>query len=130
MQLLGFDVYERMMQRARALAAETTAGLARDRERIEALAAATPEARGVLEARAIACATARAAWRALKPELDARGVAAADADAAATAATDRVRRLDAIVVPNDVRAVSTAVRDAEALLAAPSRTPKRWPNSS
>ncbi len=116
-QLLGLDVYERMMQRARARAAETTAGLARDRERISVLGAATPEARVVLETRAAACANARDEWRGMKPEFDTLAADASATEGVAAAAHDRVARLAAIDVPRDVAELAIAVRRSEGALA-------------
>lgn len=111
-QLLGLDVYERMMQRARRRAAETTASLARDRERIEALASATPEARARLAASGEACGAARANWRLLKPDLDARQSEAEAADGAAATAHDRMQRLRAITAPEDLGVWTARLQEA------------------
>ncbi len=117
-QLLGLDVYERMMQRARGRAAETTASLARDRERISALSPATPAARAALAARAEACASARANWRLLKPELDAGRIVAEAADGAAATAHDRVQRLSAIAAPEDLGVWTERISETAAAVAA------------
>ena len=117
-QLLGLDVYERMMQRARALAAQTSASLARDRERIEQLRAVTPEVRAEAEAKVAQCAAARARWRAAQPELDALE---ADADAAvraSEAAATVARRLGSISVPAGFAALGAALTAADAELVA------------
>ena len=116
-QLLGLDVYERMMQRARAGAAETSASRDRDRERIAALVAATPEARVVLAARAAACANARDEWRAMKPEFDAISAEASATEAVAASAHDRVARLTTIEIPRDVAELAIAVRQSDGALA-------------
>ncbi len=112
-QLLGLDVYERMMQAARTRATAATSERARDQERINALAGATPEAIDALEARAAACAEARTAWRARQPELDERAAEARAADARATAATARVTALASLAAPADLDAQSAVVRKAD-----------------
>ncbi len=117
-QLLGLDVYERMMQRARALAAETTASLARDRERIEQLRAVTPEVRAEAEAKVAACVAARAHWRAVQPELDAAEAEAAAAVRASERAATVARRLDLVSVPAGFAALGAALNAAETELVA------------
>ena len=116
-QLLGLDVYERMMQRARVLAAETSAGLARDRERIELLGNVTPELRSSLVAHAVACASARALWRSKKPELDALAGDAAEAEAGAAQAVAHAERLRSVAVPRDLAALAAALVSSERALA-------------
>ncbi len=108
-QLLGLDVYERMMQRARAIAAETRTALARDRERLDELASATPEARRQLEDRAGACATARTEWQAARAEIDAFATVAREADEQARRARERVVRLGSVVVPDGVAELAATV---------------------
>ena len=116
-QLLGLDVYERMMQRAKRIANETEAAIAADRSRIEALAGATPEARADLTSRHDACTAARARWRARQPELERLLDAARAADAAADEAGNPRRTLAAVVPPADLDALATALREAETALA-------------
>ena len=117
-QLLGLDVYERMMQRARALAAETTASLARDRERIEQLRAVTPEVRAEAESKVAACVATRAHWRAVQPELDAVEAEAAAAVRASDAAATIAHRLGAIAIPDGFEALGVALTAVDAELVA------------
>ncbi|MEP6623578.1 MAG: SMC family ATPase [Acidimicrobiia bacterium] len=114
-QLLGLDVYERMMQAARTRAAAASSERARDQERIDALAGATPETIAALDARAASCAQARATWRSRQPDLDERAVAANAADALASTAATRVQALDGLEPPADLEAHSAVVRAAESL---------------
>ena len=117
-QLLGLDVYERMMQRARALAAETTALLARDRQRIEQLRAVTPELRAAAEAKVAQCATARDRWRAVQPELDALEAEVATAVRTSEVAANVAGRLGAIAIPEGFEALGAALTAADAELVA------------
>ncbi len=115
-QLLGLDVYERMMQRARALAAETASSLSRDRERIEQLRAITPELRAEAEAKVSQCVAARARWRAVQPELDALEADAVAAVRASEAAATVAHRLGSISVPAGFAALGVALTAADAEL--------------
>ncbi len=124
-QLLGLDVYERMMQRARGRAAETTASLARDRDRIQALAGATPEARAGLATRGEACAAARAKWRLLKPDLDAGWTVAEAADGVAATAHDCIHRLSAIIAPEDLGVWTERLRETAAAVVASEQESER-----
>ena len=117
-QLLGLDVYERMMQRARALAAQTTASLSRDRERIEQLRAVTPELRAEAEAKVAECVAARARWRSVQPELEALEAEAVSAVRASEAAATVANRLGSISVPAGFAALGAALTAAEAELVA------------
>ena len=117
-QLLGLDVYERMMQRARTIASETAASIAADRNRIEALVGATPEARAVLVARRAECTAARDRWRARQPELEQLTDAARAADADAAAAGERARTLAAVEPPGGLDELTAAMQGAEAAVAA------------
>ena len=117
-QLLGLDVYERMMQRARALAAETTASLARDRQRIEQLRVATPELRTAAAAKVAECAAARARWRAVQPELDALEADVAAAVRASDTAANVALRLGAIAIPEGFEALGASLTAVDAELVA------------
>ncbi|MEO6468951.1 MAG: SMC family ATPase [Acidimicrobiia bacterium] len=117
-QLLGLDVYERMMQRARALAAGTTASLERDRQRIEQLRAVTPELRAAAEAKVAECAAARARWRAVQPELDALEAEVATAVRRSEVAANVAGRLGAIAIPEGFEALGAALTAVDAELVA------------
>lgn len=117
-QLLGLDVYERMMQRARALAAQTTASLSRDRERIDQLRAVTPEVRAEAEAKVAQCMAARARWRAVQPELDALEADAVATVRASDAAATVANRLGSISVPAGFAVLGSALTAADAELVA------------
>ncbi len=112
-QLLGLDVYERMMQRARTIASETEASVAADRNRIDALAGATPAARAALVARRAECTATRDRWRARRPELEQLVAAASAADAEAAAAVERAGILAEVRPPADLDELSGALRAAE-----------------
>ena len=116
-QLLGLDVYERMMQRARARATEGAGALTRDRERIAVLAGATAEVRLELERHVGACTAARSEWRAAKPELD--GLFEAAMASEEVVATERgiAERLRAVDAPADLASVALAVATAADLVA-------------
>ncbi|MGZ6930147.1 MAG: AAA family ATPase [Acidimicrobiia bacterium] len=113
-QLLGLDVYERIGQRARAIAAETGARVVAERERLAALEAATPAVRQTLTDRIDALRAADAAWRAMEPELAAAEAGVAAAATEVQAAVGRAEALDATAVPDGVgddTAAATAARD-------------------
>ncbi len=116
-QLLGLDVYERMMQRARTISAETQASIAADRNRIEALTGATPDARAALVARRAECTAARDRWRARQPELEQLLAAAGAADADAARAGERARTLAAVEPPRGLDELAAALRNADAAVA-------------
>ncbi len=115
-QLLGLDVYERMMQRARSLAAEMNATLVRDRGRIDQLAAVTPELRAAVEAHAVECGEARARWREAQPELDALQSDAQESDRTAAARVGLGKRLGEVSVPAGAAALGAALAAADAEL--------------
>ena len=117
-QLLGLDVYERMMQRARVLAAETTASLGRDRERIEQLRVVTPELRAEAEAKVAEWVAARARWRSVQPELDALEADVATAVRTSDAAATVARRLSKIAVPAGFAVLGAALTAADTELVA------------
>jgi exonuclease SbcC len=120
-QLLGLEVYERMMQRARTLAAEREAAVAHDRARLVQLAEATAAARDTAAARATMLEEAGRRWsEARKTVTDAQARAEA-ADREVAEASARVAALDAVAVPEGIDAVAeqlTAVDGARAAAAA------------
>ncbi|MBK5289841.1 MAG: SMC family ATPase, partial [Acidimicrobiia bacterium] len=113
-QLLGLDVYERMMQRARSMAATEVAGLARDQERVESLAHATPERVSDLAAHAQACRQARESWRSVKGESDGLLAEVDAAEQSVLAITARQKVLGAVRPPEEVTALSERIAAADA----------------
>ncbi len=113
-QLLGLDVYERMMQRARSLAATEAAGRARDQERLDALAHATPEVIRALTHHAQACAAAAESWRAAK---ESAAVVLADVDAAERSmatSTARLAVLASVQPPTDFATIADRLAEVDA----------------
>lgn len=113
-QLLGLDVYERMMQRARSLAATEAAGRARDQERLDALAHATPEVIRALTHHAEACAAAAESWRAAK---ESAAVVLADVDAAERSmatSTARLAVLASVQPPTDFATIADRLAEVDA----------------
>ena len=115
-QLLGLDVYERMMRSASTIANDTRTAIAKDQDRIEALAGATPETRVGLAGHVVACTEARARWRDRQPELVRLHGAAEVADGEAAVATRRVEKLRGVAAPPDLDALTEALGAATAEL--------------
>jgi exonuclease SbcC len=122
-KLLGFDVYGRMMVRARLVAAETEKELEVARRRIEELAGCTEEEVAAWDAWAGAYAELRGDLRTARDELRRLDEAAAAAGERARRAREVARRLEAIRVPKEFSArakereqARTAVEQAEAAL--------------
>ncbi len=113
-QLLGLDVYERMMQRARALAATREAAVAHDRARVVQLAGATPEARVAAESRAGELEAAAGRWETVRSTLAEANGRASAADRDAAAATARVDALSALAVPEGVTEVADRLSTVDA----------------
>jgi len=117
-QLLGLEVYERMMQRARATAATAEAAIAADRARLLALADVTDAARVAAEARAVALDAAAGRWDAVRAALADAHARTAAAERDATAASTRVDALTAVAIPEGTEELAQRVTRADAALAA------------
>lgn len=115
-RLLGFDVYERMMRRARTRAVEGEAALRQAQTRIEALAECTVDAVTVWQGWVEHYAALRAEVRGAREDLAARERAAGEADAAATRHRAVLGALRAVEYPEAVaRAGDERTAAAEAL---------------
>ncbi len=117
-QLLGLDVYERMMQRARALAAAESLGLERDRARIMALAHAAPERVQELTDELAAVSAARESWRAVAGDAASIVSDVAAAEGAAGTSRERVEVLGAVRPPDGLTRLAEAITEADTRLAA------------
>ena len=93
-QLLGLEIYERMMQRARTIATTGEAAVAHDRARLLQLADVSDQTQAAALARAEQLDAAAGRWQAVRDRLVAGHERAAAADRDAAAATARVDALD------------------------------------
>jgi exonuclease SbcC len=117
-RLLGFDVYERMMQRAKSRAAEQAAATRLAEQQIEALAGCTAEQLEVWSAWVAHYADLRTEVRAARTELAELAGAAAEAAAEAARARAAARALAAVAFPVAVARVAEDREEADAALAA------------
>jgi exonuclease SbcC len=117
-QLLGLEVYTRMMQRARATAGTAEAAIAADRARLLQLAGATDAARADAEARAAELDAAAGRWEGVRAALTAARERAASAERDAAAASVRVDALAAVSLPEGTGELAEQFARADAALVA------------
>jgi len=110
--LLGLDVYERMMQRARTTARDEAVAVARDQDRITALAHATPEARAELTKHADTCADAVTRWQTARAVFEELTASTRAAEARVADARRRIDALEAMEAPTDLAELSASLQTA------------------
>ena len=117
-RLLDLDIYERIGQRARQVASESQAEIKLGTQQLDELAFATEEARVTAAQRRQDLLALYGEVNEATPEADALRTAIAEAEQDARRAGARAAQLAAVVIPDEVDALSAALDDARRELVA------------